>query len=55
METEQYEEAVRDYEKIVKMDKSRGKSFAMSVFTKLTLHCKSMLSVICSMAVCLQR
>ena len=27
METEQYEEAVRDYEKIVKMDKSRGKEF----------------------------
>ena len=26
MELEQYEEAVRDYEKICKMDKSRGMS-----------------------------
>ena len=32
MDTEQYEEAVRDYEKIFKMDKSRGKCLIIDFF-----------------------
>ena len=46
MESEKYEEAVRDYEKVCKMDRSRGKVIVV-MWGEATSHHHRLVSTVC--------